>query len=438
MPLTYISRSTDFENFYVEVLSTFTSKFGFLNIRDSCESETLHSNCPWHTLQARTLTQCPWPIFHGPLTLKIITSKFGFLDIRDSCESETLHSNCPWHALQARTLTQCPWPIFHGPLTLIIFTSKFRFLDISDSCKSETLHSNCPWHTLQAHTLTRCPWPIFHGPLTLIIFTSKLGFLDISDSCKSETLHSNCPWHTLQARTLTRCPWPIFHGPLTWKIFTSKFDFLDIRDSCESETLHSNCPWHALQARTLTLELYFTVYWLCPMQVRYRPPRSSCGSISRHPISMVVSCLKVASKACVWWHQSIIYPAPCSTLHLSLWHPACLFSTLWHTVYETPVFGLQMHPWCSLVYHFIWTDHGRCMRWTILKYLSPVRGRIKVIRWSLMPYGNPYSLHKANFSFMALLTWASTLGESTAGTNSFSHNLYKLSLTQYSYLLNCD
>ena len=32
MPLTYISRSTDFENFYVEVLSTFTSKFGFLNI----------------------------------------------------------------------------------------------------------------------------------------------------------------------------------------------------------------------------------------------------------------------------------------------------------------------------------------------------------------------------------------------------------------------
>ena len=26
--------------------STFTSKFSFLDIRDSCESETLHSNCP--------------------------------------------------------------------------------------------------------------------------------------------------------------------------------------------------------------------------------------------------------------------------------------------------------------------------------------------------------------------------------------------------------
>ena len=26
--------------------STFTSKFSFLDISDSCESETLHSNCP--------------------------------------------------------------------------------------------------------------------------------------------------------------------------------------------------------------------------------------------------------------------------------------------------------------------------------------------------------------------------------------------------------
>ena len=26
--------------------STFMSKFGFLDINDSCESQTLHSNCP--------------------------------------------------------------------------------------------------------------------------------------------------------------------------------------------------------------------------------------------------------------------------------------------------------------------------------------------------------------------------------------------------------
>ena len=26
--------------------STFTSKFGFLDINDSCQSQTLHSNCP--------------------------------------------------------------------------------------------------------------------------------------------------------------------------------------------------------------------------------------------------------------------------------------------------------------------------------------------------------------------------------------------------------
>ena len=104
----------------------------------------------------------PWPIFHGLLTLKFFTSKFCFLDISDSCKCETLHSNCPWHTLQARTLTRWPWPIFHSPLTLLIFRWKFGFLCISNSCKLETLHSNCPWHTLQARTLTRWPWPIFN------------------------------------------------------------------------------------------------------------------------------------------------------------------------------------------------------------------------------------------------------------------------------------
>ena len=36
---------------------------------DSWEYETLHSNYPWNTLPAGTLTQCPWPSFHAPLTL---------------------------------------------------------------------------------------------------------------------------------------------------------------------------------------------------------------------------------------------------------------------------------------------------------------------------------------------------------------------------------
>ena len=36
---------------------------------DSWEYETLHSIFPWHTLQEGTLTQCPWPWFHAPLTL---------------------------------------------------------------------------------------------------------------------------------------------------------------------------------------------------------------------------------------------------------------------------------------------------------------------------------------------------------------------------------
>ena len=42
VPLTYISQSIDFVNFFVEV----TSKFRFLCISDSHECETLHSSCP--------------------------------------------------------------------------------------------------------------------------------------------------------------------------------------------------------------------------------------------------------------------------------------------------------------------------------------------------------------------------------------------------------
>ena len=73
------------------------------------------------------------------------------------------------------------------------------------------------------------------------------------------------------------------------------------------------------------------------------------------------------------------------------------------------------------------------MRWTILTYLSPVRGSIKVIRWSLMPYGNPDSLHKASSFHFGLQT-----RRKYSRHQLFFHNLYKLSLTQYSYLLNCD
>ena len=254
------------------------SKFGFLCIGDTCECETLQSNCPWHTLwhtlQACTLTRCPWPLFYGPLTLLIFTSKFGFLCISDTCVCETSQSNCPWHTLwhtlQACTLTRCPWPLFYGPLTLLIFTSKFGFLCISDTCECETLHSNCPWHTLQARLLTQCPWPIFQGPLTLFIFMSKFDFLCISDSCKCEALHSNCPWHTLQACTLTRWPWPIFHDPFNCEFLcqTLVFSAPVIAASVKPYIVIvldipvKHAPWPA------DLDLYFMVHWLVNFYVK--------------------------------------------------------------------------------------------------------------------------------------------------------------------------
>ena len=76
------------------------------------------------------------------------------------CEYQTLQSYCPWHALQARTMTQCLWPRFHAPVTLSWFY-------VESSIK---VHSNCPQHSLQTCTMTRCPWPRFRAPVTLSWF----------------------------------------------------------------------------------------------------------------------------------------------------------------------------------------------------------------------------------------------------------------------------
>ena len=171
MPLTYISRSSDFENFYAEVLSTFTSQFGFLNIRDSCKSETLHSNCPWYTLQACTLTRCPWPIFHGPLTSKFLRQSLVF------STSEI-----------AASLKPC---------IVIVLDMPFK-----------------------------------HAP--------SPGALD---------LYFTVHW--------------------LWKFLRRSLVF------STSEIAASLKPCIVI-VLDIPFELYFTVYWLCPMQVRYRPPRSSC------------------------------------------------------------------------------------------------------------------------------------------------------------------
>ena len=78
--------------------STFTSKFRFLYISNSCESQTLDSNCPWHTPSTHL---DPVPLTYISRSIDFVnfyvevTSKFAFLCIIDSREYETLHSNFP-------------------------------------------------------------------------------------------------------------------------------------------------------------------------------------------------------------------------------------------------------------------------------------------------------------------------------------------------------
>ena len=42
----------------------------FLCSSDSFEGHNLHSDCPWHTLQARTVTQWYWSLFHTSVTCR--------------------------------------------------------------------------------------------------------------------------------------------------------------------------------------------------------------------------------------------------------------------------------------------------------------------------------------------------------------------------------
>ena len=44
-----------------------------------------------------------------------------FLWSGDSCKCQILHSNCPRHILQARTMMQCPWPRHRARVTLSWF-----------------------------------------------------------------------------------------------------------------------------------------------------------------------------------------------------------------------------------------------------------------------------------------------------------------------------
>ena len=135
----------------------------------------MHSTCPRHTLQARTMTRCPWPRFHGPLTLSWFYVESSIKVCFSVCFSVAVMAAsvqpCPLRTLQARTKNRWPWPRFRTPLTLSWFyvesSIPVRFFVAQIAASVQTLHSNCPQHSLQVYTMPRCPWPKVHSPLTL-------------------------------------------------------------------------------------------------------------------------------------------------------------------------------------------------------------------------------------------------------------------------------
>ena len=144
LTLTYISRCSDFDAFYVDV-------WYLLNYK-SYNHHTLRSASPWCTDFAGTLIRWPWPTFRAPVTDTFYADVWCIPNYK-TYNHQTLHSassRCtdladiltrwPWHASPRctdllSTLTVWPWPIFCAPVTLTHFTSTF---DISQSIRPTT------------------------------------------------------------------------------------------------------------------------------------------------------------------------------------------------------------------------------------------------------------------------------------------------------------
>ena len=134
-----------------------------------------------------------------------------FLCSINSWKYKTLHSNCPCYTLQPHTMTWCPWPTFHAPLTLSKFYVKsrnkvhFSAAVISGSILPciviifDSLNNHALWPgALDLHCMLHWLCPNCMSSLKI-----KCISLCSSNGCEYETLHTGCPWHTFQAHTMT-------------------------------------------------------------------------------------------------------------------------------------------------------------------------------------------------------------------------------------------
>ena len=145
MTLTYISCSSAFYTFYVNVQYLLNYK--------AYNHQTLHSASPQCTDSAGTLTGWPWPIFHAPLTFTPFTSPFHMSStVRPSTTKPySTSSQC---TDSTGTLTWWPWPILCTPVTLTHFILMFG---ISSNIRPTTTKPCIVLHLIAL--AWQVPWP---------------------------------------------------------------------------------------------------------------------------------------------------------------------------------------------------------------------------------------------------------------------------------------
>ena len=71
-----------------------------------CKCQTLHDYCPLYTLQAHTMTLCPWPSFYTLVTSSYINKVHLLAEMIDA-------SIKPRHMYQVHTMTWYTKPTLH-------------------------------------------------------------------------------------------------------------------------------------------------------------------------------------------------------------------------------------------------------------------------------------------------------------------------------------
>ena len=177
---------------------------------DSWKYETLHSNYLWHTLQAGTLTRCPWPSFHAPLTL----SKFCVESRKFTSSLEIKFISFPAAVVAVRMkpcivfvlythFKEAPWP---GALDLQCCREMYLISRLNVNFDSESVGQGnwfmiSVWRVCQGQLLCKLSYPQLPFSAAVVAVRMKPCIVIALDT------------------PFRQAPWPSFHTPLTFSKF---------------------------------------------------------------------------------------------------------------------------------------------------------------------------------------------------------------------------